>query len=294
MDVSVIIVNYKTAELTIQSVESVKKFTKEVDYEIIVVDNASADGSLDKIRSAHGDIQLISNAENIGFGRANNIGINLAKGKYVFLLNSDAFLTNNAILIFKNFMEAHADAGVCGGNLITGRDDETVSYGNLPTIFENFSAIGFFVFYKKYFMKHIASGIVNRDLNIKKVGYINGADMFIRKSVLNLQEAFDKDFFMYFEETELSYRILKSGFYSYIVPEALIIHLVGGSQDNTSFNYFKYSQYFKGKRLYFKKTQGNFSSFVIKVLSIIMEIALHSLGKSDGQLKKKMSILIKN
>lgn len=294
MDVSVIIINYRTADLTIQSIKSVKKFTESVQYEIIVVDNASLDGSVEKIKLEHPDVTFICNKENIGFGRANNVGIKIASGEYIFLLNSDAFLTNNSLLIFKTFMDEHTHAGVCGGNLITGREDETVSYGNLPSLFENFSAIGFFVFYKKYFIERIASGVINKNSNIKIVGYINGADMFIRKSVLLMSKAFDEDFFMYFEETELSFRIRRLGYLSYIIPEAQIIHLVGGSQNYSGFNYFKYTQYFISKRLYFRKTNGKLYSFFIKILSICAELTLHITGKSEGNFWKKIKILFKN
>ena len=104
MDVSVIIVNYNTLELTKNTIESVFEKTIEVSYEIILVDNASTDGSVEFFENNYKDkIILIKNNENLGFGRANNKGIEIAKGKYIFLLNSDTLLINNAIKILFDF-----------------------------------------------------------------------------------------------------------------------------------------------------------------------------------------------
>ena len=104
MDVSVIIVNYNTKELTIESIRSVLKHVTGIKYEIILVDNASQDGSVTAIKQEFPSVKIIVNTENIGFGRANNKGINIALGEFVFLLNSDAFLTSDALSDFSSFM----------------------------------------------------------------------------------------------------------------------------------------------------------------------------------------------
>ena len=114
IDVSVIIVNYNTLELTKQCVESLKAKTKGIQYEIIIVDNASNDGSQEYFRNDE-SIIYIYNKENLGFGRANNIGYRHSSGKYIFLLNSDTILENNAIKIFFDFMEQNPGIGCAGG-----------------------------------------------------------------------------------------------------------------------------------------------------------------------------------
>ena len=120
MDVSIIIVNYNTLELTKNTIDSVNEKTKDLNYEIILVDNASTDGSVEFFEKEYKNkIIFIKNDENLGFGRANNRGIKIAKGKYVFLLNSDTLLINNAIKILFDFMEKNNNCGVCGGNLYT-------------------------------------------------------------------------------------------------------------------------------------------------------------------------------
>ena len=118
VDVSVIVVNYNTLELTKNTINSVIEKTRDLNYEIILVDNASTDGSVEFFEREYTDkVIFIKNSENLGFGRANNKGIEISKGKYVFLLNSDTLLINNAIKILFDFMEKNKDCGICGGNL---------------------------------------------------------------------------------------------------------------------------------------------------------------------------------
>lgn len=232
MDVSVIIVNYNTLELTKNTIESVLEKTKGVTYEIILVDNASTDDSVEFFENNYKDkIIFIKNNENLGFGRANNKGIEIAKGKYVFLLNSDTLLINNAIKILFDYMEKTVECGICGGNLYDIDLKPTHSfladlpYMTLKTEFDSYLNI-VSKLYRKLRKKR-------KDFNYndvpQKVGYITGADMMIRKKLLDKVGMFDNDFFMYSEEVELTYRIYKAGYTSFSVPQAKIIHLEGKS-----------------------------------------------------------------
>ena len=116
--VSIIMVNYNTKELTKKAIQAVFDKTEGVEYEIIVVDNDSKDGSVEELKKTFQDkIIIIESKENLGFGRGNNLGIKQAKGKYIFLLNSDTELINNAIKIFYDYMEQNEQVGICGGNL---------------------------------------------------------------------------------------------------------------------------------------------------------------------------------
>jgi len=118
MDVSVIIVNYRSAGLVIDTVRSVKEKTSGVLYEILVVDNASGDDSVEVLGKALGeDITLIASEENLGFGKANNLAAKQASGDYLFLLNPDTLLVNNAVYELYSYIKDHADVGVVGGNL---------------------------------------------------------------------------------------------------------------------------------------------------------------------------------
>ena len=248
VDVSVIVVNYNTLELTKNTINSVIEKTRDLNYEIILVDNASTDGSVEFFEREYTDkVIFIKNSENLGFGRANNKGIEISKGKYVFLLNSDTLLINNAIKILFNFMENNENCGVCGGNLFDINLKPTHSFSKrLPSLKDELNFIR--KFNKKYFNQKDEFNY--RDIPVE-VGYITGADMMIRKEILGKIGNFDKDFFMYYEETELTYRIKRSGYEIISIPQAKIVHLEGKSLKfkNTKFRIFVESKY-----KYFYKT----------------------------------------
>ncbi|MDD5020756.1 MAG: glycosyltransferase family 2 protein [Endomicrobiaceae bacterium] len=235
MQVSIIIVNYKTKELAKDAIQSVFDKTEGINYEIIVIDNNSKDGSVEYLKNQFKDkIEVIDAGKNLGFGGGNNIGIRKAKGKYIFLLNPDTKLINNAIKILYDYMEQNEDVGACCGNLYDENMNPVLSFSmRKSTIFS--------YLYTKY--SHIISKIGTLNKNklynyfnygdkIKDVGYVSGADMFIRKSVLDKSGLFDEDIFMYGDDIDLSYRISKSGFKLKSIPQAKIIHLESKSTKN--------------------------------------------------------------
>ena len=135
MDVSIIIINYNTKQITQNCIDSIFKYTKEIDFEIILVDNASKDGSPEFFRTVN-DIKFIESKENLGFGRANNLGYSYTSGKYVFLLNSDTLLINNAVKKFYESMELQPQDVSCLGSKLLSEDGvtENNSYGVFPSI----------------------------------------------------------------------------------------------------------------------------------------------------------------
>ncbi|MGO4878409.1 glycosyltransferase family 2 protein [Pedobacter psychrotolerans] len=294
IDVSIIIVNYNTTSLTLQCIDSIIEHTVDVNYEIIVVDNASEDRSIQGILQKYKNIKLILNNINEGFGRANNLAIQVAKGEFIFLLNSDAYLISNSIQYFLGFMRNPDNKvyGVCGGELLTGNSRETVSYGNFPTLFSLFSMFGLYLFFKDKYKKKYLLGVVNYSNEVKDVDFISGAAMFIRKNVLDIVGLFDRDFFLYFEETELSFRIKKAGFKSVILPEAKIIHLEGGSQSNDQFNYTRYYTFVVSRQLFYKKCYNVWYAKIAKCLHLLHTCILSILGKENGNILKKLKIIL--
>lgn len=232
IDVSVIIVNYNTLKLTKNTIDSIFEKTEGLSYEIILVDNASTDGSVEYFEKNYKNkIIFIKNNKNLGFGRANNKGIEIAKGKYIFLLNSDTLLINNAIKILFDFMEKTKECGVCGGNLYDVDLKPAHSFlPDLPYMTLKIECNNYLNIISKVYRKlRKKRSDFNYDNFPKKVGYITGANMMIRKKLLDKVGMFDDDFFMYSEEVELTYRIYKAGYISFSVPEAKIIHLEGKS-----------------------------------------------------------------
>lgn len=262
MDVSIIIVNYNTKDLTLQCLESVYSFTKGLTFEVIVVDNSSNDDSIAKIKQFYPQTKLIESDKNLGFGIANNLGYQNSKGEFIFLLNSDTILINNAIKILWEFLNKHENIAIAGGQLYA-KDGLTKvhSYSCVfPSIFMEIDQL-----FVHSFTKIIEK---KRYENIKKngffqVAFVTGADMMLRRSDIENIGFFDPLFFLYFEETELAYRYFINGKISVFVPEAKIIHLEGGS---FSLSKVRNKHFIDGRNRYYRM---NYNTFYHKIANLI-------------------------
>lgn len=266
MEVTVILVNYNTKELIRECLRSVFEMSKSVKFEVFVVDNASTDGSIEMLEKEFPQVKLIKNSKNIGFGRANNIAIRQSRGKYIFLLNADTVLLNNAIKIFYDFMEnpQNHKTACCGGNLYNPDMSPQHSYGKFPSINRiAFTTIGLNLIFKEFYKKTFLVDNTIEVKDIKDVDYITGANMFLRKSALDEVGLFDEDFFMYFEDTELSFRLNQKGFKSMLVPEAKIIHYCGLSGE---ISLDKLKTFRLSELLYFEKVYGKKIRNLVKFL----------------------------
>ena len=296
MDVSVIIVNYNTPELTKNCIESIYQYSLTSLFEVILIDNASQVPLDPSFYDSYSNFTFIQNRSNHGFGYANNQGIHIAKGEFVFLLNSDTELCSDALTECLSFMRNpnNLQVAVCGAELFTGNSAPTPSFGNFPSIFGSIAALGLRYLIPKHYKRHLAIGVVNYDQKIKHVDLVSGADMFIRKSVLEKVGLFDESFFLYFEETELSYRISKAGYYSVILPFIKIKHLEGGSSSNTEseFNYVRFGHYVKSRTLFYKKSYGTYFSFVFMPFDILFTLIRTITKREGGNFVKKIKLIL--
>ncbi len=229
MDVSIIIITYNTLRMTSDCLESIFEKTQDIKYEVILVDNASTDGSKEFFEK-DSRIRYIYLKDNIGFGKANNAGYLHAKGKYVFLLNSDTILINNAVKEFFAFAERSKQYEACFGSILLNE--------NLTPIHSCAKFPSLCLFLKKSF--NLYTKAIGLDL-LKEyydkvpeatpsiVDYITGADLFIKREVIDKYGLFNPCFFMYYEETELQYRYRVNGYKSVIIDTPKIIHLTGKS-----------------------------------------------------------------
>lgn len=232
LDVSIILVSYNTAKLTENCLESIFRKTSGVNFDVWVVDNNSEDNTCNIIETKYPQVHLIKNDKNLGFGVANNIAIKQSTAKYVFLLNTDTILLNNAVNILFNFMENNSSMGACGGNLYDINGKNVHSYGYFKTLKSKLvRVLGLSSFFPEEKIKIYDKG-ENQDNRLKEVDIIVGANLFIKKSILNEVGCFDEDFFMYDEEAELEFRIKKAGYQIFITPESKICHLEGKSNKN--------------------------------------------------------------
>lgn len=241
LDVSIIIVNYNTKELTRNCLRSVFDQTKDVDFEVIVSDNGSTDGSIEMIRAEFPQAILIENNANLGFGAANNRGLKIARGKYVFYLNSDTVLLNNAVKLFFDYWESSPEKDQIGALGCVLQDEEgraIHSGGKFPTYGNVYKSL-FSRFLASYGIKKENFGFIMRnDFDYTAVEYITGADNFLLN---NSDACFDERYFMYFEESDLQYQLKKKGKQILLLTEPKIIHLGAGSSEDKDIKVSKYN-----------------------------------------------------
>lgn len=290
--VSIIIVNYNSEQFLFACLNSLFTKVQNIAYEVIVVDNASLPKSVQFIRHNYPDVQLIINNKNLGFAAANNRGAKEAKGEYLFFLNPDTVLLDNAVLRFYQFLEEQPNISACGGNLVLADGTPTVSYGNFPSLLQEFGGMGFRRFFNRYYERHLSLGKKAEDLSEPtNVSYIVGADIFIRKKDFYEISGFDENFFLYYEETDLFYRLHKKGFVSYILPEVKIIHLEGPAliSDN-KLNLEKWDFWERSKYHYFRKNKGLGVSLLVKKMGLVSLIFHYFFGQMKYPLKKSFGI----
>ncbi len=272
MDLSVVIVNYNVKYFLEQCLHSVGKAMEGLDVEVFVVDNNSVDGSCSHIREKFSWVRLIENRENIGFSKANNQAIRKASGDYVLLLNPDTVVEENTFRKCYDFMEQHPNAGAVGVKMIDGKGHFLPeSKRALPTpwvaFYKIFGLSALFPKSKKFGRYHL--GHLPGD-EANEVEVLAGAFMFLRKKALSEVGLLDEDYFMYGEDIDLSYRIIKGGYRNYYFPGSTIIHYKGESTKKGSLNYVLV--FYNAMIIFARK---HFSSRNAKYYSIIINIAIY-------------------
>lgn len=231
MDLSIIILNYNTCELTLKALRSVYASRTGYQFEVILIDNASSDSSVEKIREEFPQVQLIENQENVGFAKANNQGMRIATGRYILLLNSDTIVQIDTLEIMVRFMDEHPDVGASGCKVILpdGSLDKACRRG-FPTP----SASFYYAFGISKLFPHVPR------FNQYQLGYLNpdeeypvdclvGAFMLVRSKAIDEVGLLDEQFFMYGEDVDWCYRIKQAGWTNYYYPKTHIIHYKGAS-----------------------------------------------------------------
>lgn len=273
--ISIIIVNYNVRYFIEQAIVSILKASTNIDTEIIVVDNASSDASVEMIQSKFPEVQLIANKKNIGFGRANNQGIKLAKGDYILLLNPDTVLQENTLSTCIAFMEEKNDCGAIGVKMIDGKGNflpESKRGLPLPSVaFYKMSGLASLFPTSKTFGKYHL-GYLDQNEN-HEVDVLSGAFMFFRADLLQEIGGFDEDYFMYGEDIDLSYQVLKRNYKNYYLADTSIIHYKGESTKKGSLNYVKV--FYEAMLIFAKK---HFSPKQAKIYSVAIYFAIFLKG----------------
>lgn len=285
-DLSIIIVNYNVKEYLKNLLHSIKKASQNLSTEIFVVDNASDDGSVEMIREKFPEVKLIANEKNLGFGKANNLALKEASGKFILLINPDTLVAEDTFSKLIEFFESHPDAGMVGCKILN--PDGTLqlacrrSFPGPWTSFTKVTGLSSLFPKSKLFARY---NLTYLDENqTYEVDAISGSFMMMRKEVYDKVGGFDEQFFMYGEDLDLCYRIQKAGYKIYYVHTTQIIHYKGESTKRSSLDETKV--FYNAMHLFVKKHLSG--SFIVELI-LRSAIAVRSLFAFLG--KKKLIIL---
>ena len=268
MMLSVIIINYNTPAQVKQAVSSIYSYITTLTFEIIVVDNGSVQKPIEEGLLSFPEVHVIKSKENLGFGRANNLGFEHAIGDYVFLLNSDAYLMDSlsvpAMIIY---LEQHKDVGIVGPNFLKKDGSKNYAYGNLLGLRKMIHDMGYWKI-PKCKEDDYATFKVCDVTTPKVVGYLAAAGIIIKRTMIEKYGLFDPKFFLYFEDMELGWRYSNAGFKSVLFPQSAVIHLGGGSSGTNNPEILRHIV--MSKKYYLKKTLGGFNYALIRFLEVVM------------------------
>ena len=263
MDLSVVIVNYQTFELTKNTINSIFEYSYPFSLEVIVVDNASSDDSLSRLKDYFNEnVTFIASKENNGFAAGNNQALKIAKGKYVLLLNSDTVVWENTLEDIYNYMERHPDVGAAGCRVVleNGKLDKACKR-SFPNVKNSF-----------FRLFHIPTNSKDDNYNLDdlpddevyEIDCLTGAFMFIRKEALDEVGFLDETFFMYGEDIDLCFRIKGAGWKIIYYGKSEITHLKGASSKKQKSKLIY--EFYRAMYIYYKKHHANESSFIVNII----------------------------
>jgi GT2 family glycosyltransferase len=270
MDVSVIIVNYKTKELTTNCIKSVYASKTGYSFEIILVDNASSDGSVEAIRSHFPDVRIIESKENVGFARANNMAAKIAVGRYLYILNSDTEIENDVIEKLVAYGDLNEDAGIIGTKVVFPSGELQENYYKFPSLLSElvFFLIGIIkmkdwsIFHLNKYERYLLN-------EPREVDVIAGCSLIVKRKVYEQIGLFNEKFFMYYEDGEFCYRVKKSGYKSIYLPTVLVTHIHMGTSKGNARNFKLLASCFKSACIYFRCIKNSFYALLFKVICFV-------------------------
>lgn len=258
---TVVIVSYNVREYLVQCIESVHKAMEGLDGEIVVVDNCSKDDTVSYLQSHDMDVRLIANQENVGFARANNQAIRATESEYVLLLNPDTVVYEQTIRSCIDFMDAHPEAGGAGVRMLTREGTPAPeSRRAIPTPWV--AMLKMLGFTRRYYMSRLPWD------EPCQIEVVSGAYCLLRRQALDQIGLLDEDYFMYGEDIDLSYRMLRGGWQNWYLPYD-IIHYKGESTHKSSFRYVHV--FYQAMLIFFRKHYSHLSFF----LSLPIQAAIY-------------------
>jgi len=226
-DVSIVILNWNTRDLLLECLKAVEANTDGLAVEVLVVDNASTDDSVSCVRRDFPHLRIVVSPTNLGFAAGNNLGARETTGRYILLLNTDAFLRPGALGRLVGLLDSQLRAGLCGARLLNPDGSFQASYTSFPTLTREFlilSGLG-----RLFFGSHFPSHGPDRAAGPRQVDYVEGACLLVRPEAFWQVGGLDSGFFMYAEEVDLCMALHRAGWSVWYHPEAEVVHLGGAS-----------------------------------------------------------------
>jgi GT2 family glycosyltransferase len=267
VDLSIIIVNWNTKEYLLHCIDSILQKKGSISMEIIVIDNGSRDRSGEEVKRQFPGLRLIENGRNLGFARAVNQGLRVSSGRYLLLLNPDTQLREGAIEKLVSFMESHAEAGVAGAQLLNGDGSKQNSIANFPSLTTELLNKNLL---RRLFPKKFPGKEKDYPEPIE-VDSVIGACMMVRRDVLDQVGLLDEDYFLFLEETDWCYRIKRTGWRIYHVPQAEVYHFQGKSAEAVKKE--ARVEFYRSRYHFFKKNRGQLQWFFL-LMGLIVRLGV--------------------
>lgn len=291
-EVSVIVLNWNTRDLLAECLNTILQNAQGFELEIIVVDNASTDGSQAMLQRSFPQVRLLANPTNVGFAKANNQGMATSKGRYMLLLNSDAFLQPGALQALVSLAEVKPQAGLVGAQLLNPDGSFQASHTFFPTLWREFlilSGLGRALFGHWY-----PSHGPEEAKGPQFVDYVEGACLLVRREAFETVGGLDEDYFMYAEEVDWCYALRARGWQVWYQPAARVIHLGGGSSRGRSTQ--READLYRSRSMFFRKHYGPGAGRLLKMQIYgftAVKIAVHGLLRlvSRGRYGREMPSL---
>ena len=259
--ICIVIVSYNVCQLLDECLQSVKRALRGIDGEIYVVDNLSTDGTVETLQPRHPDVHFIANKQNVGFACANNQAIRCTDSEYVLLLNPDTVVYENTLRGVLDFMDQHPEAGGAGVRMLTREGKPAPeSRRAIPTPWV--AMLKMLGATRRYYMSHLSWDEPGQ------IEAISGAFCMLRRKALDQIGLLDEDYFMYGEDIDLSYRLLKGGWQNWYLPFD-IIHYKGESTQKSTFRYVH--TFYQAMLIFFRKHYGHLSIF----FSLPIQLAIY-------------------
>jgi len=286
MELSVIIVSYNVRKYLKQALISVAGAAREINHEVIVVDNHSTDGSDDMICHEFNTVKLIVSEVNAGFATACNRGIRASSGDFILILNPDTVVAPEALTRALTFMHTHTDAGAAGARLTDGNGiflpESKRGFPSPLTSLFKFSGLGRLFprssFFNAYYLGHLPENEVCR------ADILTGAFMLIRREALEAAGLFDTGFFLYGEDIDMSWRIRKAGYYNYYLPDVHVVHFKGKSTETEVYSSVRH--FYDAMKIFAAKHLKRGWQLPVKSVVTVMEKATLASMKVRQLIKK--------